>query len=352
MDLEIVRQRIDEIDRKIVALLNARAELALQIKSIKARDDLPVLDLKREALVYENIFSVNRGPLANESLKAIYREVISACRRLQRPLRVAYLGPIATFTHEAARMRFGGSAEYLAASSIGEVFSITERGESDFGVVPIENSTDGFVGHTLDMLADSGLKICAEISLPIAQCLLSKGSLSDIRVVYSHPQALAQARGWLRKHLPAAELVEVSSTARAAEIAAADVAAAAVGSELCSEVYGLNVIQRRIEDNAGNVTRFLVIGKEMARCTGNDKTSVMFTIKDRVGALHDVLAVLLRHGINLTRIESRPSRRKAWDYVFFIEFVGHPDEKQVAQALDELAAECVFVKVLGAWAAE
>lgn len=352
MDLESTRRHVDEIDRKIVALLNLRAELALQIKTIKAKEGKAVLDLEREAQVYENLLSANEGPLPAASLKAIYREVISACRQLQNSIRVAYLGPMATFTHQAARTKFGASAEYIAARSISEVFALAEKGAADFGVVPVENSTEGFVGHTLDMLADSDLKICAEIALPISHCLLSKGSHADIRTVYSHPQALAQTRGWLQQHLPGAEQVEVSSTARAAEIAAGDTSAAAIGTELSCEVYGLNVIARRIEDNPGNVTRFLVIGKEMGRRTGNDKTSVMFTIKDRVGALHDALDVLLRHDINLTRIESRPSKRKAWDYVFFIDIVGHAEDQEVSTALAELAATCVFVKVLGAWTAE
>lgn len=347
MDLESVRRQIDEVDAKLVALLNARAELSLHIKEIKAGTGKAVFDPRREKMVLDNLLAMNSGPLPANALRAIYREVISASRELQNPLKVAYLGPMATFTHQAARTKFGWSADFIPARTIAEVFVITENGEADFGVVPVENSTDGFVGHTLDVLVDSELKICGEVSLPISQCLLSKEALADIRVVYSHPQALGQTRSWLQRNLPDAQQVEVSSTAKAAEIAAGEPLAAAIATELAGEVYGLSLIARSIEDNVANFTRFLVIGKEMAPRTDNAKTSLMFTLKDRVGALHDGLEVLLRYGINMTRIESRPSKRKAWDYVFFIDIVGHPEDPVVASAISELSDKFVFVKVLG-----
>ncbi|MBI2953330.1 MAG: prephenate dehydratase [Chloroflexi bacterium] len=352
MDLESCRRQIDEIDEKVVALLNARAEVALQIKEIKAGSGKAVYDPQREKAVYGRLLAISSGPLPPASLKAVYREIISACRALQNPLKVAYFGPMGSFTHEAAMLRFGSTTELVAAPNIGEVFSLVARGEADFGVVPVENSTEGFVGHTLDMLAESELRICAEIALPISQCLLSRGSRDDIRVVYSHPQSLAQTRRWLQQHLPDVEQMAASSNSRAAQMAADDPSAAAIGPELAGEIYGLQVIERGIQDNPDNVTRFLVIGGEMGKPTGNDKSSVMFTVKHRVGSLHAALGVLQRHGINLTRIDSRPSRLRTWEYVFFIDMVGHPEDANVAEALAELAEECVLVKVLGAWAVE
>ncbi len=350
MDLEDCRRRIDEIDRKIVALLNVRAGIALEIKSAKTEENRPVFDPGREQLVYENVTKANQGPLSDDALKAIYREIIAVSRQLQQPLKVAYFGPQATFTHQAARTKFGAAAEYLAARSIGEVFTLAEKGEADFGVVPVENTTDGFVGHTFDVLANADLKICAEVVLPIQHNLISRGSRDTIQAIYSHPQALGQTGEWLAANFPDIPQVEVSSTARAAEIAAGDEHAAAIGTELAAEVYGLNVVARRIEDNPHNITRFFVVGPGMGGRTGSDKTSVMFTVKNRVGALHDILGTLLKHRIDLTRIESRPSKQKLWDYVFFIDVVGHPEDAHVDQALKQLGQECALVKVLGAWA--
>ncbi|MBI4319225.1 MAG: prephenate dehydratase [Chloroflexi bacterium] len=349
MDLDAPRHRIDEIDHHIVELLNERANLALQVGAIKAQEGRSVHDPQRENQVYANLETANRGPLGNDALRAIYREVIATMSELQRPRTVAFLGPPATFSHEAARLHFGTTARFIPAKTIAEVFAMAEKGTADQGLVPVENSTDGVVGHTLDLLADTELKICAEIPLPISHHLLSCGSLDAIRRVYSHPQALAQCRNWLGSNLPNAELIEVSSTARAAEMVVSDPTAAAISNELAAEVYGLAILQRRIEDNPFNYTRFLVIGNSMCARTGDDRTAVVFSIKDRVGALHDTLEIFLRYGVNLTRIESRPSRRKAWDYVFFVDAIGHPEDPSLEAALSDLAKECVYVRVLGSW---
>ena len=352
MDLEFCRRRIDELDIKLLELLNARAEISLQIGAIKAQAGKAIHDPVRENQVRANVAAANRGPLGGAALRAIFREIMSAMSDLQRPRRIAYLGPVATFTHQAAHSRFGGGGEFIPARTIADVFSLAEKGEADYGVVPIENSTDGVVGHTLDLLADSELQICSEISLPISQHLLSRGDLGSILRVYSHPQALAQCRAWLRDNLPNAELMEVSSTARAAEMAASDPTVAAIANELAAEEYGLSFVRRRIEDNPANRTRFLVIGRSMGERSGNDRTSILFSIKHRVGALHDALEAFLSHDVNLTRIESRPSRRKAWEYLFFVDAVGHPEDDNLGAALAELSKACMFVKVLGAWPAE
>lgn len=352
MNLADCRRQMDEIDRRLVALLSERAALSLAIGRIKAGNGGSTYAPERERFVFDHVLGLNQGPLSAEALKDIYQAILAASRALQRPLHIAYLGPAGTFTHEAAERRFGSSVTYLPTRSIPEVFAAAEKGHADYGVVPVENSTEGVVTHTLDMFVDSELKVCAEISLAVSQHLLSNSGLAEIARVYSHPQAIAQCRGWLMQNLPAAELVEIASTSRAAQMAAGEPGSAAISTETAARLYGLEVVARRIEDNAANFTRFLVIGPKMSQRSGSDKTSLIFSIKDRVGALHDALDVFLRHSINLTKIESRPSKRKAWDYLFFVDFIGHPEDERVAAALAALSQECVLVKVLGAWPLE
>lgn len=354
MDLDEARERIDQLDTQIVQLLNERARIAQELARSKRETGTPVYDPTRERAVHARVCERNSGPLSDASLLAIYREIISATRALEAPQRVAFLGPEATYTHQAARRHFGHAAEYVPCRTIAQVFHETERGNATFGVVPIENTIEGAVTHTLDMLADSDLKlrICAEIMLEIHHNLLGHGPLAQIKRVYSHPQGLAQTRRWLAEHLPNADLIETTSTVRGAELAATDPEAAAVGPELAASLYRLNILARSIQDSTDNVTRFLVLGPEMARRSGNDKTAIMFSIRDRVGALHDALAIFRKQNINLTKIESRPSRRRAWDYVFFVDLEGHPDDPHVQIALRELAHECVDVRVLGAWPRE
>lgn len=352
MGLEKYRQEINELDRQIVTLLNQRAELAKKIGALKKVGEQQVYDPEREQQVLANVTEVNSGPLSDEAIRAIYTEVLSACRSLERPLRVAYLGPEATFTHEAAKKHFGSSAMLVPTKSIEQVFVKTEKGEVDYGVVPVENSLEGAVSHTLDMFLDSDLKICAEVTLEISQHLLSNNPLGGIHRIYSHPQAIAQCRNWLAERMPQAEIVEVASTARGAELAAQESGSAAIATELAADIYGLKVVERDIQDHLNNVTRFLVIGQQMGRRTGKNRTGLMFAIRDRVGALHDTLAMFRANNINLSMIQSRPSKRKAWDYYFFADLEGHPEDPNVAVALEELHRECLEVKVLGAWQRE
>jgi len=345
-----LRQKINKIDAGILQLINERTKCALEIGRIKAKKKKEYYVPDREKEVYERLIKANKGPLSSKSVKAIYREIMSAALSLEESLKVTYLGPEATFTHLAALDKFGSSVTLIPAKSITDVFIEVEKGRADYGVVPIENSTEGIVNHTLDMFIDSELKICSEISLEVSLYLLSRGKMKDIKRIYSKPQALGQCRNWIESHLPQAELIEVSSTSKGAEVASREKGGAAIASELAAKVYNLKIIGRRVEDSASNVTRFLVIGKSFANRTGKDKTSIMFSIKDRVGALYAMLQPFKKHKISLTKIESRPSRRKAWDYYFFVDLEGHcREDAKVERALKELEKECRYLKVLGSY---
>lgn len=351
-DLDGWREAIDRLDRQIVALLEERAEVARQIGKLKAARGEPVYVPAREQAVLDCVVAVSRGVLRPEHLRAIYTEILSACRAVQQPLRVAYFGQFGSFTHQAALARFGSAAEFVPARSMADVFLLTEKGHTDFGVVPVENSTAGAVIDALDSFVESSLKICAEVTLPITHHLLSHSPLDKIKRVYSIGQALAQCRRWLAENLPHADFIEVGSTTEGAERASREHDAAAVASELAARHFGVPVQQAQIQDFSSNVTRFLVIGKQMSARTGRDKTGLIFGVHDRPGALRDALDAFARRGINLTRIESRPSKRKPWEYLFFADLVGHPEEPAVAEALAELEQQCTFVKVLGAWPME
>lgn len=348
--VDALRKKIDQVDSRIVALLNERASLALEIGHQKNRTGRPVYVASRERAVYRRISAVNPGPLPAASVHAVYREVLSACRGMEARMKVAFFGPEATFTHMAAKRHFGSAVDYSPEPTIDDVFRSVSAGNVDYGVVPIENSTEGVVTHTLDLLQDADVRICGEVSVDIELCLLSRsGRAKDIRRILSHSHALGQCRRWLAAHHPGAAVEEVSSTAQAAKEACADRTAAAVSSRLAGEVYGLKVVEANIADNQDNITRFFVIGDDPPSATGQDKTSIVFAAKDRVGMLHDMLAPFAEDRINLTKIESRPSRRKAWEYVFFIDFRGHQKERRVKRALDRLAENCVFFKVLGSY---
>ena len=355
-DLAPIRREIDEIDQQLIALLNRRARASKEVARIKRTGDVATYVPGREQEVFDNVLRANEGPLTEAHVRRIWGEILSSSRALQRPLRIAYLGPEGTFTQraaeQAARIRFGTFVEYQPCRTIGQVFDVTERGQADYGVVPVENSSEGSIGQTLDLFIDTQLKICAEILLPITQNLIGRGPISAIKRVYSKDQALAQSRGWLAANLPNAELIETSSTTVAAQHAASEEGAASVGSEESAGEYGLDILARAIQDQVHNTTRFVLIGKQIGPPTGHDKTSILFSVRDRVGALHDVLSVFARRQINLTRIESRPSRRQPWEYVFFVDFAGHPDEPEAAAALAEMTEACTNVKVLGAWPAE
>jgi len=349
--LQSLRGQIDQVDLDILKLLNRRARLVSRIGKIKQRSRRTVYVPSREGEIFKRLIERNEGPFPNDGVRAVFREIVSASRSLERSIRVAYFGPEATFTHLAALRQFGNSAAHVPRASIADVFDTVERGAADYGVVPVENSTEGVVSHTLDLFVDSKLTICAEILLPISHDLLSKsGRVDDVTRVVSHPQALAQCRKWLEKHLPQAPIFEVHSTAVAAKTAAEDPGAAAIASAFAAELYGLAVIQSKIEDHVNNVTRFLVIGHDMPPPGNNDVTSILFSIKkDEVGALHQVLEPFSRHGVNLTKIESRPMKHKAWEYIFFLDMEGHASEPRLRKALSEVEKKCFFLKVMGSY---
>jgi chorismate mutase/prephenate dehydratase len=348
--VDALRKKIDQIDGKVVALLNDRASLALRIGQNKKRNNEEVYVPGREQEILQRLSQLSRGPLSEYSIRSIFREVVSACRSLEAPLKVAYFGAEATFTHLAAREKFGSSATLLPTTTITEVFQEVTQERVSFGVVPIENSTEGVIAHTLDLLVQSDLRICAEIFLDIHENLLSRsGRPDDIRKIVSHPQPLAQCRRWLAAHYPHVQLEEVASTAHAAMMAAADASLAAISSSLAREVYGLQLLAENIEDESNNITRFLVIGKSESRPSGKDKTSLVFSVKDQPGILHRMLQPFARSQINLTKIESRPIKNKPWEYLFFIDFKGHQEETSSKKAINNLEKNCIFLKVLGSY---
>ncbi len=348
-DLKTLRTKIDAIDTRLVKLLNDRTKLALKIGALKNRTGREIYAPDREDAVLRRLVASSRGPLGEDSLRAIYREIMSSALALEKPLVIAYLGPEATYSHMASIRKFGASLHYEPLPSIADVFTEVAKGRADYGVVPIENSTEGAVTHTYDMFVDSDLRICSQILLPIRHNLMSAGPRNRIKKLYSISQVFAQCRNWIQLNLPHVELVEVSSSTRAAEVAKSDPSAGALASSIAAEKYGLTIHDAKIQDSSENVTRFLVIGRSYPGRTGNDKTSIMFSAKDKVGALHDSLAAFKRHRINLTKIESRPSKKKAWEYYFFVDFLGHCDDLKVKKALETLAKHTMFVKVLGSY---
>jgi chorismate mutase/prephenate dehydratase len=350
MDLEELRKQIDRIDQKVLQLLNDRAEVVKEVAKIKQRTHKAYYDPTREEEILRRLQRSNPGSFPSMAIRPVFREIISACLSLETPIRIAYLGPEATFTHMAVLKRFGSSSSLIPTKSIEGVFSEVERGGANYGVVPVENSSEGVVSHTLDMFVNSDLKICAEVMMEIHHNLLSRStSLSGLEKIYSHPQAVAQSRAWLRDNLPSCQIVEVSSTARAAEMACQDTKAGAIASELAANIYDLNIVQSRIEDMLHNYTRFLVIGKTFSTKTDKDKTSVIFSIKDRAGALYHMLKPFAEKDINLTKIESRPTKKQPWEYIFFVDFIGHKDDEKVKLALDSLKGQCIFLKILGSY---
>jgi chorismate mutase / prephenate dehydratase len=348
--LSELRHDIDAIDDRLMDLLNQRAHHVLEVGRLKAGEKRDFHVPSREREIYERLISHNPGPFPNEGLKSVFREIISASLALEAPMKVAFFGPKATFTHQAALQQFGLSAELVQQKSIPAVFEEVEKGRAQYGVVPVENSTEGMVSHTLDMFMESELKINAEVMLEIHHYLLSRtGRFDDIKKVYSHPQPIAQCRNWLADSLPNVPVVDVASTAVAAQIVGEDYTAAAIASELAATMYDLKVVRERIEDQVNNFTRFLVIGKKLADKSGDDKTSLMFSVKDEVGILYRMLEPFAKRSINLSKIESRPLKKKAWEYIFFLDLVGHISEQDVADAVQELKGCCQFVKVLGSY---
>ncbi|MEQ9825371.1 MAG: prephenate dehydratase [Puniceicoccaceae bacterium] len=349
--LEHLRQSIDACDRELVTILNKRSEVAAEIGRIKAEKGGTIYDPSREEIVYEKVSGLNQGPLSNAALRAIYREIISSAKALEGPTRIAFLGPEATYTNQAALAIFGASMHYTPVGSIPEIFTLVEKGSADYGVLPIENSTDGIVRHSLDMLVNTKLFIVNQVYLDIEHCLISNSPLSEIRVVCSKDQALGQCRDWLLRYLPDALQKEVESTSLAVKMAMGEPGVAAIASALASEKWGVPIVERNIQDRSDNITRFLVIGKDPAKRlgAGKDRTSIVVSLNDEVGALQEALNIFSRHGINLCKIESRPTRRKSWDYFFFIDFIGHFEDTDVQSALEQLRGKSNFVKWLGSY---
>ena len=348
--LSELRQKIDAIDDRILDLLNERARIVLEVGRAKAGEKKEFYVPSREQAIYRRLTEQNPGPFPAEAIHKVFREIISASLSLEEPMKVAFLGPQATFTHVASMQQFGLSAQLVPQKSIPAVFDEVSRGRAHYGVVPVENSNEGIVSHTLDMFMESDLKVNAEILLEVSHDLLSRtGRLEDVRKIISHPQALAQCRKWLEENLPDLPQVDVASTALAAQLAAEDDSAAAIASEMAANLYNLKVVKQKIADNPRNFTRFLVIGRQMPERCGRDKTSIMFSVKDEPGILYRMLEPFSKRQINLTKIESRPLKSKAWEYIFFLDLLGHLADPGVEEAIDELRQYCQFVKVLGSY---
>ncbi len=347
------REQIDRLDAHILTLVNRRARLAAHIGHVKRQEGANTYVPSRERQIFARLAELNRGPLPDEAVHAIYREIISASRALEQKLRVVYFGPEATYTHMAAREQFGSQTVFVPVSTIPQVFAEVERGEVDYGVVPIENSSEGAVAITLDMFIESPLKIIAERSLEIRHCLLSRNTkLGQIERVLAHPQALAQCRRWLASHLPGVPTEEVASNARAAELAVGNARVAAIAGRLAAEHYKLKIVAESIQDQAANFTRFAVLSRDThpSQPTGHDRTSLLLSVRDEVGVLYRTLQPFADHAISLMRIESRPLKGRPWEYLFFIDVQGHVSDAPLAQALRAIESHCPLVKVLGSYA--
>jgi len=350
MSLKNLRRKIDLTDKNILQLLTKRTEFVLSVAKIKKQKNLSIYVPDREKEVYSKLEKLNKGLLDNKSLRAIYREIMSSALNIEKAIKVAYLGPELTFTHLAAMEKFGRRLTYQPCKNITDVFNEVEKSRCDYGVVPIENSSEGAVNHTLDMFVDSDLKICAEIYLEVSQNLLGHTkNLKTIKAIYSKPEAFGQCRIWLETNMPNVILKDAASTAEAASIVSKKKDAACIASLLAKDRYKLKLLAKGIEDSTHNITRFLVIAKNMASPTTKDKTSIMFSLKDKVGALHDILVPFKRSGINLTKIESRPSKLRAWKYYFYVDLEGHAKTNKIRKTLKQLEKGCTYVKVLGSY---
>ena len=350
--LESLRKKIDEIDTLLIDTVSERARCAQQVAEVKQdQGDQTYYKPEREAQVLRRVMEKNQGPLGNEDMARLFRQIMSACLALEQPVKVAYLGPEGTFTQEAALKHFGDSAVSVPQSAIDEVFREVLSGSCHYGVVPVENSTEGVISHTLDSFMDSSLKICGEVELRIHQHFLvgANTDKNNISRVYSHAQSLAQCRQWLNFNFSAIERVAVSSNAEAAKRVQGEWNSAAIAGDMACELYELEKLHEKIEDNPDNSTRFLIIGREEVPKSGKDRTSLVVSVRNKPGALHDLLEPFQRHNVDMTRLESRPSRSSKWTYVFFIDLEGHIEDQSVANVLDELNSQVVELKVLGSY---
>jgi chorismate mutase/prephenate dehydratase len=345
-----LRQKIETVDRQILRLLNERAEIVMEVGQVKSENNMDSYDPQREEEVLGALVLQNDGPFPKQAVFPVFREIISACRSLETEMVVAYLGPPATHTHLACFEYFGSSIQTQPKESIQEVFDAVERRRANYGIVPIENSTEGSVNQTLDMLIESESMICGEVMIQVSHHLLSQsGKPGDIRKIASHPSALEQCRKWLRKSFPHVEVTETVSTAKAAQMAAENGKVAAIGSSLAGHLYGLRVVESQIEDYLNNYTRFLVIGLQPSPRTGKDKTSILFSISHAPGSLYQALKPFSEKGINLTKIESRPIKGKPWEYIFFVDMEGHSTDAPIGEVMSDLGRSALFLKLLGSY---
>ena len=350
MSINDLRNNIDNIDKQIVQLINERFGYVKGIGELKGNKGSAIYVPEREKSLLNKLTALNKSDLlTNKTLKAIYREIMSGAIALERPLQIAFLGPKATFTHQAAIAKFGHSIELIAKSNIADVFNDIENERVDYGCVPIENTTEGAVNHTLDMFMYSDVKICAEHNLKVHHSLLSNNKLAEIRTVYSHSQALAQCRQWLLQNLPDVELIETASTAIAAKLASKQYGSAAIASDLASEIYDIEILHRNIQDHSDNITRFMILGNQKTLPTGDDKTSICFSVHDRIGALYDCLLPFKDENITMSMIESRPSKLRNWEYSFFVDILGHSEDEKIQRAFDKLKDLCHVFRVLGSY---
>lgn len=350
MDISDIRAKIDKIDKQLVEMINERAECAIEIGNMKGKSSKSIFAPEREVQVINGVLRNNKGPLSDRSIGAIFREVISACRALEKPISVAYFGPAGSNTHMASIIKFGDSTDFVACNTIPDVFSAVEHKEAHYGVVPVENSTEGVVNHTLDMFLLSDLRICAEINAPISHNLLSAGDdISQIKRIYSIGQAIAQCRNWLAANMPGVEILEASSTSKAAKMCEGYPSSAAIATALAAKEYNLNILREGIEDNPHNKTRFLVVGYSKPNPSGKDKTSIVYAVPHKSGSLYHSLKVFDSHGINLTMIESRPTKQMPWEYIFFADCQGHEADDNMQAALKQLGEMALFVRVLGSY---
>lgn len=351
MDLEKLREKIDILDMKIVELLNERASVAKEIGKIKKRTNAQMYAPDREKQVYKKITANNKGPLSNKCLMNVYRELMAGSLVLEKPIKVSYLGPEGTFSYFAARDKFGSSVEYLPLNGIDAVFREVANGQTDYGIVPVENTTEGGIRETLSMFIEYDVKVCAEIIMPIHHNLMANCKIDKIRKIYSKQQVFSQCRLWLANNFKNVDLLDVGSTTEAAIIAAKGKDSAAIAHSEVAKIYGINILRHNIEDNPNNITRFFVLSREFSSPTGHDKTAVMSYVKNEAGALYEILEPFKKYKINLTDIEPIPTRKKAWDYCFYIDFTGHASDKNVKKALEEVNRKCIDLNVIGSFPA-
>ncbi|MEM4990497.1 prephenate dehydratase [Collimonas sp. H4R21] len=345
-----LRQQIDAIDAEILALLNRRAQIAQEVGHVKAENNAPVFRPEREAQVLQKVAERNPGPLQGSDVQTIFREVMSACRALEKRVTVAYLGPAGTFSEQAVYQQFGHAVEGLACVSIDEVFRAAEAGTADFGVVPIENSSEGVINRTLDLLLQTTLSISGEVSIPVHHSLMSKaGTMDGVARICAHSQALAQCNAWLNQHYPNIERQAVASNAEAARMASENATVAGIAGEIAAQKYDLQIVSAHIQDDPHNRTRFAVVGRLKNGASGKDQTSLVLSVANKAGAVYKLLAPLAKHGVSMTRFESRPARMGAWEYYFYVDVEGHAGDDKVAKALAELQQNAAFYKLLGSY---